>query len=225
MKARTAPWTTAVLATACAGLGAAVVFELTGGVPLAPEVTAAPPSTPQVDWSHEPVEFTPPSRDEIEEIAARPLFSPSRRPFVAPEEEEAPAPAQSLPEVQLIGVLMTEQQRAALVQDAEGGDPSWVREGTTVGGWRVERIDESRVHLRAGERLEVVELRPDTAIPAEARPKPRRSQAERREEERKAERREDREQASEEEDSARATESDPSESDEDQSDDAEERTN
>lgn len=225
MKGRTAPWTTAVLATACAGLGAAVVFELTGGVPLAPEVTAAPPSTPQVDWSHEPVEFAPPSRDEIEEIAARPLFSPSRRPFVAPEEEEAPAPAQSLPEVQLIGVLMTEQQRAALVQHADGGDPSWVREGTRVGGWRVERIDESRVHLRAGERLEVVELRPDTAIPAEARPKPRRSQAEEREEEREAERREDREQASEEEDSAHATESDHSESDEDQSDDAEERTN
>jgi hypothetical protein len=223
MKGRTAPWTTAVLATACAGLGAAVVFELTGGVPLAPEVTAAPPSTPQVDWSYEPVEFTPPSRDEIEEIAARPLFSPSRRPFVAPEEEEAPAPAESLPEVQLIGVLMTEQQRAALVQQTEGGDPSWVREGTAVGGWRVEKIEGSRVHLRAGGRLEVVELRPDTAIPAEARPKPRRSRAETREE-REAERQEDGETASDEE-SASASESDPSESDEDQSDDAEEQTN
>jgi Tfp pilus assembly protein PilP len=219
MKGRTAPWTTAALAMACAGLGAAVVFELTGGVPLAPEVTAAPPSTPQVDWSYEPVEFTPPPRDAIEEIAARPLFSPSRRPFVAPEEEEAPAPAQSLPEVQLIGVLMTEQQRAALVQDAEGGDPSWVREGTTVGGWRVERIDESRVHLRAGERLEVVELRPDTAIPAEARPKPRRAE---RREEREAERQKDEQEAS---DEDSPSESDPSESDEDQSDDAEERTN
>jgi hypothetical protein len=221
MKGRTAPWTTAVLATACAGVGAAVVFELTGGVPLAPEVTAAPPSTPQVDWSYEPVEFTPPSRDEIEEIAARPLFSPSRRPFVAPEEEEAPAPAESLPEVQLIGVLLTEQQRAALVQNTEGGDPSWVREGTAVGGWRVEKIEGSRVHLRAGKRLEVVELRPDTAIPAEARPKPRRAE---RREEREAERQEDGEKASDE-DSASASESDPSESDEDQSDDAEERTN
>lgn len=220
MKARTAPWTTAVLAMVCAGLGAVVVFELTGGVPLAPEVTAAPPSAPQVDWSYEPVEFTPPSRDEIEEIAARPLFSPSRRPFVAPEEEEAPAPAQSLPSVQLIGVLVTEQQRAALVQTAEGGDPSWVREGTTLGGWRVEKIEENRVHLRTGERLEVVELRPDTAIPAEARPKPRRSRAERREERAKASG-EDNARASE----TAASESDASESDKDQSDDAEERTN
>lgn len=170
------------MAMICAGLGAAVAFELTGGLPLAPEVTAAPPSAPPVDWSHEPVEFTPPSRGEIDEIAARPLFSPSRRPFVAPKEDSAPAPVQSLPSVQLIGVLVTEQQRAALVQNADGGDTSWVREGAAVAGWEVEKIEHSRVHLRAGERLDIVELRADTAVPAKARPKPRRSRAEREEE-------------------------------------------
>jgi hypothetical protein len=191
----------------CAGVGTAVVLELTGGLALAPEVTAAPPSTPQVDWSHEPVEFAPPSRDEVEEIAARPLFSPSRRPFVAAEEEAAPAPAQPLPSVQLIGVLVTEQQRAALVQRAEGGDPSWVREGADLGGWQVEKIEHSRVHLRAGERLDIVELRADTVVPAKARPKPRRSRPEKQEE-------------TSGEEAARA-----SQADEDEIDDAEEQTN
>jgi hypothetical protein len=162
----------------CAGLGATVVFELTGGLSLAPEVTAAPPPASQVDWTREPIEFEPPSRAELEEIAARPLFSPSRRPFVAVEEEAPPAPVESLPPVELIGVLMTEQQRGALMQAAGEGEASWVREGNKIQGWDVEKIEDSRVQLRAGDRLETVELRPDTAVPAKPRPERRRAKAE-----------------------------------------------
>jgi hypothetical protein len=173
-----ARWTTAALAVLCAGLGAAVVVELTGGLPLAPEVTAAPPTAPQLDWSREPVEFEPPSRDEIEAIAERPLFSASRRPFVPAEAEPESMPVQSLPPLQLIGVLLTEQQRAALVQPVGEGDPTWVREGNRVQGWRVEKIEQDRVQVRAGERLETVELRPDTAVPPKPRPKRRQAEAE-----------------------------------------------
>ena len=176
MTARAAPWTTAALVMLCAGMGAIVAFELTGGLPLAPEVTAASPGA-QLEWSREPVEFEPPPRDEVEAIAARPLFSPSRRPFVAAEEEAAPAPARSLPPVTLIGVLLTEQQRAALLQAVGEGAPSWVREGNRIQGWQIERIEQSRVHLRAGDRVETVELRPDTAVPNKARPKRRRAEA------------------------------------------------
>lgn len=178
MSGRAAPWTTAVLFALCVGLGAAVVFELTEGLSLAPEVTAASPSTPELDWSHEPVEFAPPARGEIDVIAERPLFSPSRRPFVVAQVGPEPAPAQPLPPLQLIGVLLTEQQRAALVQATGVGEPIWVREGSDVQGWRVERIERSHVDLRAGDRLETVELRADTAVPAQARPKPRRPQRE-----------------------------------------------
>jgi hypothetical protein len=178
MTVRAARWTTAALGMLCAGLGAIVVFELTGGLSLAPEVTAAPPTAPEVDWTREPIEFEPPSRGELEEIAARPLFSPSRRPFVAVEEEAPPAPVESLPPVELIGVLMTEQQRGALVQAAGEAEASWVREGNKVQGWDVEKIENSRVQLRAGDRLETVELRPDTAVPAKPRPERRRAKAE-----------------------------------------------
>jgi hypothetical protein len=181
MKGRTAPWTTAGLAIVCAGLGVIVAFELTGGLSLAPEVTAAPPGTPEVAWSHQPIAFAPPSRDQIEETVARPLFSPSRRPFVADEVEEAPEPVQALPSLQLIGVLVTEQQRAALMQH-DGGDPSWVREGSDLGGWEIEKIEHSRVKVRAGDRLDTVDLRPDTTVPADARPQPRRARTDRRQE-------------------------------------------
>jgi hypothetical protein len=177
MTGRAARSTTAVLAILCAGLGAVVVFELTGGLPLAPEVTAAPPTAPQLDWSRAPVEFEPPSRNELEAIAERPLFSPSRRPFVAVEAEPAAAPVRSLPPLQLIGVLLTEQQRTALVQAVGEGDPTWVREGHQLQGWQVEKIEQDRVHVRAGDRLETVELRPDTAVPPKPRPKRRQAEA------------------------------------------------
>jgi hypothetical protein len=178
MTGRAARWTTAALGMFCAGLGAIVVFELTGGLSLAPEVTAAPPPASPVDWTREPIEFEPPSRHELEEIAARPLFSPSRRPFVAVEEEAPLAPVESLPPVELIGVLVTEQQRGALMQAAGEGEASWVREGNKIQGWDVEKIEDSRVRLRAGHRLETVELRPDTAVPAKPRPERRRAKAE-----------------------------------------------
>ena len=168
MSGRAARWPTAVLAMLCAGLGATVVFELTGGLPFAPEVTAAAPGA-QPDWSRDAIEFEPPSRDELAVIAERPLFSPSRKPFVAAEQELPPVPVRSLPPLQLIGVLLTEQQRTALVQVVGEGDPSWVREGHEVQGWQVERIEQTRVHVRAGDRLETVELRPDTAVAAHTR--------------------------------------------------------
>jgi hypothetical protein len=65
---------------------------------------------------------------------------------------------------------MTEQQRGALMQAAGEGEASWVREGNKIQGWDVAKIEDSRVQLRAGDRLETVELRPDTAVPAKPRP-------------------------------------------------------
>ena len=186
MSGRAAAWATALLAPLCAGLGAVVVFELTGGLPIAPQVTAAPPLSPELDWSHEPTVFEPPAREEVDIIAARPLFSPSRRPFVATEADEAPPEApESLPPLELIGVLLTDQQRAALIRPLDGSAASWVREEESVAGWRLDRIERSRVHLSADDRIETVELRADTAVPPEARPKRRKARDEDRREARR----------------------------------------
>jgi hypothetical protein len=165
-----AVWATALLMIANVGLGAAVVFELTGTLSIAPEVTAAPPLSSELDWAHEPTVFEPPGREQLDEIAARPLFSPARRPFAEAEPEDALAPAPaSLPPLELIGVLLTEQRRAALLRPLDGGDPGWVREEDAMAGWRLEKIERSRVHLAAGDRLEVLELRADTAVSVEDR--------------------------------------------------------
>ena len=180
---RSAAWTTAVLASLCATLGAIVFVEFTGRLSLAPQVTAAAPPSPEVDWTYQPTAFEPPARQELDIIAARPLFSPSRRPFVADTAEEVvPAAAAPLPPLELIGVLLTDRQQTALIRPLNGGEPAWVREDDAMAGWRIEKIERHRVHLRAGERVEVVDLRSDTAVPADARPQRRKArEAEKRE--------------------------------------------
>jgi hypothetical protein len=170
MSGRPARWATALLVFVNAGLGAVVVFELTGTLTIAPEVTAAPPPSPELESAHEPAVFEPPAREQLDEIAARPLFSPSRRPFVTAATEAAlPTASAPLPPLELIGVLLTDQRRAALLRPLDGGAPGWVREDEAVAGWRLEKIERSRVHLAAGDRLEVVELRADTAVSVEDR--------------------------------------------------------
>lgn len=172
MTGRSIPWATGLLLLSCAGLGAVVAYELTGGLPIAPEVTAAAAPTSGIEWNHEPIVFEAPRRREFAEITARPLFSADRRPFEPPVEAgpEADAPVAAVP-LELVGVVMTDQQRAALIQPVGSNDSSWVREGEQAEGWHIEKIEQDRVHLRSGESVEVVELRPDTAVPPEARPK------------------------------------------------------
>jgi hypothetical protein len=149
---------TALWAALCVGLGAILIYQLAGGVPIAPVVTAAPPSS-RLDWSHEPTRFDPPRREVLDIIVAWPVFSPSRRPFVAAED---PPAAQETPEtsaLELIGVLLAIERRSALIRPLDGGRPRWVREGETMAGWTIATIAHRRVHLRAGDRLEVLELR------------------------------------------------------------------
>ena len=156
--------------------GAVVGLELAGGVAIAPEVTAAAPASPAPEAPAEPARFRPPAERQFDEISDRPLFFPSRRPFVpaATEAEAAPAgdPATGL---ELIGVLLTERQRAALVQPqgAAQGQPGahWVHEQQTVAGWLVEEIATDHIRLREGDRVEVVKLRADQAR-APTKPKP-----------------------------------------------------
>ena len=157
---RSAAWATALWALLCVGLGLVVVLELAGGFPIAPQVNAAPPPSVGLDWSLEPTVFEPPPRETLDIITARPLFSPSRRPFVAAQAPEAAPPTRDAPPpLELIGVLLTDKQRNALIRPLDGNGPRWLREGEAMAGWRVEAVGRSRVHLRAGDRLEVLEIR------------------------------------------------------------------
>jgi hypothetical protein len=181
MVGRSTHWLTGLLLLAIAGLGTVVGLELTGGVAIAPEVTAAAPASAAPEAPAEPAQFRPPAEQQFDEISDRPLFFPSRRPFVPPvaatEAEAAPggAPATGL---ELIGVLLTERQRAALVQPQGQPGAHWVHEQQTVAGWLVEEIAADRIRLREGDRVEVVKLRADQAH-ARTKPKNKRKAANR----------------------------------------------
>jgi hypothetical protein len=166
MVERSTHWLTALLLLAIAGLAAVVMLELGGDVAIAPEVTAAARATVAAEAQAEPKKFQPPPERQFNEITARPLFFPSRRPFVpAAAADSQAAPTDDPTSVELIGVLLTESERAALVQPK--GEPAahWVREQQTVAGWVIEEIGADRVRLRDGDHVEVVKLRSDQARP------------------------------------------------------------
>lgn len=160
---RSSHWLTGLLLLAVVGLGTSIFFELAGDLALAPEVTAAAPEVPALAPPPEPREYRPPAQREFGAIAARPLFFPSRRPFVAATEAAADTAAVEEPAValELIGVLLTERLRTALVQAADQPGARWVRENEQVGGWLVEAIAADHVQLREGDRVELIELRAD----------------------------------------------------------------
>lgn len=163
MAAQSKGWSTGALLLACSALAVVVALELTEDLPIAPEVTAAPPPALELP-PQEVVEYRPPSRGEFDVIAMRPLFSVSRRPF---EPEAAPAPeagsdeSAGLPEVQLVGVLLSATQRAALFAPADGEQGYWLNEGQMLEGWVIESVERDRAILRRAERTATLELRPD----------------------------------------------------------------
>lgn len=169
MGERSIGWSTSFWLLACAGLAGVVALELSSDLQLAPEVTAAAPAT-LAGAEPEASRFEPPPPDAFDEIALRPLFFESRRPFVpAPVDAglvEAPPEEEPLA-VELVGTLVSEQSRAALLQPA-GQDASWRREGDKIAGWRIGRIERDGVTLRHGEDSKQLELRADLAGPAKA---------------------------------------------------------
>lgn len=163
MSGASTPWSTGLLLLVCAALATVVAIELSGGLPLAPQVTAAAPS---VELGPEPElsSFEPPPPQRFDEISARPLFVATRRPYEPPAEAEveAPPPLEVAPTaLHLIGVVLTEQDRSALVRPDGGDRAIWVREGDRLEGWVIGEIARDRVQLQHDDLIETIALRPD----------------------------------------------------------------
>lgn len=159
--------------TVCAGLAAIVAWQLTNGLPLAPTVTAAPPAAPPLEVAERPAAPRPPAAAAVEQIAARPLFSDTRRPYQPPAEpvaEAAPEPDQPALALELAGTYLTGADQAALLLLA-GKSPAWLRKGQLIDGWRIEAIAQDQVQLRKGNRQQVLRLRADLAVLKTARPR------------------------------------------------------
>lgn len=118
---------------------------------------------------------------QFEEIAARPLFYPERRPIVADPEPQVPtenSPPPTLParELTLSAVILSGEQRIALLQAANEPKLQRLVIGESLDGWTVASIEANQVRLRRGEETRVVEIKmrkSATAPPQETQPRTR----------------------------------------------------
>jgi general secretion pathway protein N len=164
MSQRSTHWATGIWLLLCTGLGGMVALQLTSSLPLAPEVTAALPAAPLPDLATEGAAFEPPPSSAFGEIAERPLFSASRRPFVPETKAEELAAPDEQVSIELVGTLLTEEGRAALLQP-EGQAARWLRRGEKIAGWQVETIQRDRITLRLDDEARTLQLRADLVPP------------------------------------------------------------
>jgi type II secretory pathway component PulC len=116
------------------------------------------------------VEPKTPPLESFDEMTNRPLFLQGRRPPVEDEQEEvAEAPEPKTPlNAKLMGVVLTPSGKTALFVDAQGKYKR-ARKGTAVDGWKVVEIKEDRVTLeQAGEKKDVMLIKPKPKAPAAA---------------------------------------------------------
>jgi hypothetical protein len=112
----------------------------------------------------------------------RPLFSPTRRPWVAPPAAAAlvPEPVQpepvavepvvavevQPPQVTLLGIEITPTGSKALTLRAGEADASWLRAGELLDGWTVQKIERTSIELENGSRSITLELYPAYTPPS-----------------------------------------------------------
>jgi hypothetical protein len=172
---RSIGWSAGFWFVVCAGLAAILVYQLFHSFPLAPTVTAAPPAAPILERVATPPEPRIPRDHAVDEIAARPLFSAERRPYVAPPprraKQPAPPPDQTALPLELAGTYLSGADSAALVQ-VSGRAPEWLRPGDLIDGWRIDEIKQDQVQLRKGDQEQVLLLRADLAVEPRRRPVP-----------------------------------------------------
>ena len=145
------------LAAVIGALGWLIVQERTQGeVP-----TVDPPSDISVAVQDLPKAGQVPdiSPDTLAEIAARPVFSASRRP--AEQEVKAPVARPSHTQTvdfRLVGVVATADRRLALVMPQGASKAVQLGEGDTYRDWTVSEIGAEHVVLRSGKRQQEIVL-------------------------------------------------------------------
>ncbi len=151
--------------------GAAATLAVVVGVEyyLGIEETSAGPRAPaKVADARMLPPFVLAAADQVApETAARPLFTPTRRP--------APAPATVQPTMRkgqfvLTGVTVSTDASFAFLREVSTGKTKSVRKGAEVNGLRVDAIEPRRVVLRQGEETEdlmlAIQSPPKSATPA-----------------------------------------------------------
>jgi hypothetical protein len=88
------------------------------------------------------------------EIAARPLFYPSRTPW-APPPPPTPKPVSTAPtpltNYGLIGVIVSGDARSALIRPSGANKTITIAEGQQLGGWTLQKITRTSLQFAAGD--------------------------------------------------------------------------
>lgn len=161
------------LGAACVAL-AGVVFAELDRPAVGPAMRADAPVPVAAPRVAETPRFAMPPPDRYEEVNARPLFSPTRRP-PAPEAPGAGAAPEA--SFTLVGIVISTEDRLALLEHGQPPRIERVFEGQQLDGWSVEAILPDRVVLRHGGTREEVRPRDappgrPTRAPAPGRPQP-----------------------------------------------------
>ncbi len=102
----------------------------------------------------------------FDEIVARPLFSPTRRPPPARQQTVTATVVQ--PETfALIGVIISTEGRMALLRTIATDEVQRAVEGQSVGGWEVGAINPTQVVLQRGKDKEVIKINDAATVAGE----------------------------------------------------------
>ena len=148
-----------------ASLLAAQMLLPSSGLPVGAPVTGAA-ATPVATNLRPGFSMRP--LDAFSEVIERPLFRPDRRPAPAVT-ETATASANSRQDYALLGVVIDDNIRMALLRPKGAKQMLRILEGQKVDGWTIETVRADRVVLRRGGVTEEVRLRD---LPSNKRRKP-----------------------------------------------------
>lgn len=85
----------------------------------------------------------------LEAVIQRPLFSPSRRPWMPPASTVNTESVGALDTFELVGVVISDSVRRALIRPPDGARTLSLAEGDRLDGWRLNRVDEQAAHFVA----------------------------------------------------------------------------
>lgn len=173
-----------LLLALCAGLFQALMAQLEAAPRPGPVLTGSRSKAGSAVQSSTTAAFRAPSLTQLSAITERPLFFEGRQmPVPTPEEEVAAKPPQEAKLV-LYGILITPDQRVALIKPASTGEIAHVSVGQMVEDWRIKEIKADRIVLVQGDHVEEVQIK--EVVPPKPRRPGRRSKTRQRPNERKS---------------------------------------
>lgn len=152
----------------CAAASALILGEYLLLPTHAPEALPVPPAA--VAATSSAVIATPPPIDAYAEIAARPLFVPTRRPEPPDQTPTGPPPAQ--PTLVVLGIAMTDGTRYAVVRHGNPPKIDQVTEGETIDGWQIQAIKPDGLTLRSESRTAQFPLGAGNGLSGTGQPQP-----------------------------------------------------